>query len=434
MPHTQLKNTPDEQIRSLCRLVEKKQKSPSFWISYIMLKTKSGLPIHDSLSKEEREALDKVAFRIRNKEIQQKPSQFDSMRIFLDCLKRNRKSLEIVKMSKPNATWVSLYDDFMDTNYRWTDGSEFHRQDRDTKLRILGRFLRTEAAHIIAIKHQELCEKLDGNKLFHNRLPMYACSGELEFSSINSIKLSRLSKVRNKFWDIGHDGGGQHEVRFLIHEKLPDYACSLVNRLGGTARNGGHIHLNCRKDEQVAIRVYNALRYHLSWFRFLEPKARRESRFCRVGYTSQRFKDSKGNKYSAVTASSFEHYGTVEVRLWGTTADPDLWHSRARFMQAIAKWSESNESLDETNQAHPIKVDVGIVGFRRIAEWLHANDMQTLKWVVTSLRKRSRQRSRDPHAASVSADLFNTFLNMNLKIPGVRLPKPTTPMPVITNN
>jgi hypothetical protein len=383
------------------------------------------------LSLSERFDLRKVSERHRIKtetpNKSNKQLRFESMRIFIECLKSNSKSLRVLKICDPQLTWRKLFEKFLNDNFRWSGEDGFLNYNKTEKLRAFGNYISSSAQNFIMRKHNDIESNLDGNTLFHTRLPLYACSGELEFCSINRSKEVVLSSKTTSFWNVGYDGGGQHEVRFLINKRLPDYACSLVGRLGGVARNGGHIHINCRKDEVVAIRVYNALRYHLSWFRWLEPKSRRESRFARVSSTSRTFRQSQGNKYASVTASPFNHYGTVEVRIWGATADPEVWRGRAALMQAIAKWSETNESLNPaTNEHHPIIVSTGLEAFTRLSEWMHANDMNTLKWVIQSIRKRSRQRAKDPTASALCETLLNQFINSGLKIPGVRLPAPTT--------
>jgi hypothetical protein len=67
-----------------------------------------------------------------------------------------------------------------------------------------------------------------GPKGYRDKLPLYACSGELEFTGINYSKAAKLGQMRGEWWNLGRDGGGQHELRFLITGRVPDAACSVV--------------------------------------------------------------------------------------------------------------------------------------------------------------------------------------------------------------
>jgi hypothetical protein len=218
-------------------------------------------------------------------------------------------------------------------------------------------------------------------KSYGERLPLYACSGELEAASVFYCRNRR----RGMFWDVGTDGGGQPEIRFQIHPTMTAKACRLVSRIGSQSRNGGHIHLNCRKDEEIGRRVYAAFRSHLVWFRYLANHARRSGRWSGVDNTPNSFAEARHIKAAAISANTWNHTGTVELRLWGTTAKPEQWAFRARLMQSLARMSETEEM-----HVLPLIRENAAPVFLEFARWTAENDPQTLREVLHEMRRKGR--------------------------------------------
>jgi hypothetical protein len=272
------------------------------------------------------------------------------------------------------------------------------------------------------------------------RLPLYACSGELECS-----RADYSGSIRHRvteFWNMGHDGGGQPEIRFRIAGSLPRLACSKVRTLGPASRNGGHIHLNCRADEWIGARTFFAFRYHLSWFRYLENSTRRNHRHTAVDATPRDWRGAKGIKFAAISANNWNKFGTVEVRMWGPCKNAKEWFKRAEFMKAMARWAEFAESTpaDGTLLATPeslpypgspagwipagvpgsatphwlsrpplIKNENSKVAWLDFARWCASAAPDVLRWVLQKFNKKARA-SRDQRGrmmARVYVDLFN---------------------------
>jgi hypothetical protein len=247
-------------------------------------------------------------------------------------------------------------------------------------------------------------------KEYSHRLPLYACSGELEAASVFYCRHRR----KGAFWDVGTDGGGQPEIRFRIHPTMTAKACRLVSRIGSQSRNGGHIHLNCRKDEEIGRRVFAAFRSHLVWFRYLANHARRSGRWSSVDNTPRTFAEARHIKAAAISANTWNYTGTVEVRLWGTTAKPEQWAFRSRLMQSLARMSET-ESM---NTPQLIRENAAPV-FLEFARWTAQNDPQTLREVLHEMRRKGRT-TTDRIGAEQCRALVAAFDASDIRLTGYR--------------
>ena len=264
---------------------------------------------------------------------------------------------------------------------------------------------------------------------YWDRLPLYECSGELEATGLHgykttptgrSVSTNRIRSYQKPYWDVGRDGGGQHEIRFRITQKLPDVACNLVSNLGSIERNGGHIHINCKRAEDYGQAVYYSLRYHLSWFRYLAPWTRRRSRWCSVNACCENWDDALGRKYSAVSAAQFERLGTVEVRLWPTSRKPSEWRMRAALMQAIARWSEDNVTPEAsvTNETAP-------QAWASFYRWAAIHEPETLKEIIKAMKAKVRtinntSRNVDRYGALKCDEFVRQFDASDTRLSGYR--------------
>lgn len=265
---------------------------------------------------------------------------------------------------------------------------------------------------------------------YHDKLPLYACSGELEADGLRSgyyrpdgrfVSNRGKTSYRKQYWNVGRDGGGQHEIRFLIAHRLTDAACNLVQRLGSTSRNGGHIHINCKRNELLGRSVFHALRYHLSWFRYLAPLTRRRSRWCNVQDTGS-WSDALNRKYAAVSANTFLHTGTVEVRLWPTSRRADEWRFRANLMRSVAKWAEDN---DERDNETPINNETAVQAWESFYRWAAIHEPETLKAILRAMKAKtrtigSRSGTADRFGAAKCDEFVRQFDATDIRLPGYR--------------
>lgn len=230
---------------------------------------------------------------------------------------------------------------------------------------------------------------------YYDRLPLYECSGELEAQSLRHarwfggsyLSTNRVRSYKKAYWDVGLDGGGQPEIRFRIAHKLPEVACNLVNRIGSIDRNGGHIHINCKRNEAIGQSVFFAMRNHLSWFRYLAPLTRRRSRWCNVQDTQSHWDAALGRKYAAVSASNFTSLGTIEVRLWPTSRKPSDWRFRASLMQAVARWSEDHA---DCSGEVPISNETAVTAWASFYRWAAVHAPDTLKQILAAMKAKAR--------------------------------------------
>lgn len=263
---------------------------------------------------------------------------------------------------------------------------------------------------------------------YMDKLPLYACSGELEADDLHycywhngrSVSTRGLTSYRKQYWHVGRDGGGQHEIRFRIAHRLTDAACKLVSRLGSNARNGGHIHINCKRDEEIGKAVFHSFRYHLSWFRYLAPLTRRRSRWCNVHDTGS-WQDALGRKFAAVSANTFFNTGTVEIRLWPSSRRPDEWRFRASLMQAMAAWSEDN---DERNHETPISNETAVQAWEAFYRWAAIHRPETLKAVLKAMKAKARTvnqtRNVDRFGAAKCDEFVRQFDATDIRLRGYR--------------
>lgn len=250
-------------------------------------------------------------------------------------------------------------------------------------------------------------------KDYADTLPLYACSGELEAAALVYIR-SQHVRTEKPFWHVGRDGGGQPEIRFRICPTLTPKACKLVARIGSQSRNGGHIHLNCRKDEEIGSRVFSAFRAHLVWMRYLANHSRRSGRWSSVANTPHYFADAKRTKAAAISANTWNATGTVEVRLWGTTAKPEEWHFRASLMKSLARMSET-----QTTQITPLERPNASPVFLEFARWAAQHDPQTLRETLHRLRKKGRT-TADRIGAEMCRELVAAFDASDIRLTGYR--------------
>lgn len=248
-------------------------------------------------------------------------------------------------------------------------------------------------------------------KAYHDLLPLYACSGELEAGSLHYYR----SRNERPYWHVGRDGGGQPEIRFRVNPLLTNKACKLVARIGSQERNGGHIHLNCKKDTEIGTRVFAAFRTHLVWFRYLANASRRNGRWSNVANTPSHFTEARRIKAAAISCNTWTDTGTVEVRLWGTTSKPAEWAFRTRLMQSMARMSETVEHLNPP----PIHRDVCLDSFMDFARWAAVNDPQTLREVLNAFRKKARG-TRDRIGTQMAAQFVAAFDGSVLVLRGYR--------------
>lgn len=248
-------------------------------------------------------------------------------------------------------------------------------------------------------------------KQYHDLLPLYACSGELEAAAIKYYR----SREERPYWHVGRDGGGQPEIRFRINPLMTKKACDLVARIGSQDRNGGHIHLNCKKDTEIGTRVFAAFRTHLVWFRYLANATRRNNHWSSVGNTPSDFQTARRVKPAAISCNTWADTGTVEVRLWGTTSKPAEWTFRTRLMQSLARMSETVEHPNPP----PIQREVCVDSFMAYARWAAVNDPQTLREVLNAFRKKSRG-TRDRIGTQMAAQFVAAFDGSVLVLRGYR--------------
>jgi hypothetical protein len=242
--------------------------------------------------------------------------------------------------------------------------------------------------------------KEKGEKPLHIEYALYSCSGELEANRMDIHRLFKISRGNgsqygshylwrhSKHLNFSRDGGGQAEVQFHIRPELVRVVCGLVSEIGRVNKNGGHIHLNCQMDEQIGERVFNSLRYHLSWTRWLVPYARREHNWSSVSATAQTFHEAKRVKACALSCNTWNKTGTVEMRLWGTSDKESEWLGRRNLMQSIAKWSESNDPCEFG--VKPINQETAATAWPAFYQYASRFAPEGLAYALKTFRKKIR--------------------------------------------
>lgn len=268
-------------------------------------------------------------------------------------------------------------------------------------------------------------------KPYYEELPLYACSGELEADSMNSTKIYNLAKGLHRehetrshsvtrYWkysdklEFKRDGGGQAETTFLIRPELTRIVCKSVARIGRLNRNGGHIHINCQKDEQIGRRVFAALRFHLCWMRWLAGSVRRNHQWSQMSGVADTF-DEATQKACALTRYTWHRTGTIEMRLWGTSHKPEDWLGRAALMQAIAKWSE-----DFSPALQPIDQNTETTAWPLFFTWASTYAPEALRYTLTQFRKRSRSTVLNPADKESAIRLMSVFEQSGVTVAGYR--------------
>ena len=292
--------------------------------------------------------------------------------------------------------------------------------------RQLGRFIADYERHVI---NEMMPKKVELAR--HLALPLYACSGELEADNMQSERIIRISRgvasqnrvtarwKQSEALNFATDGGGQAETQFLIRPELARIACGLVRTIGRPQRNGGHIHINCRMDEQIGERVFDALRYHLSWTRWLVPVARRRHNWASVNNTPYRFTNAKRIKACAVSANTWHTTGTVEMRLWPTSDKAEVWLGRRDLMQGIAKWSETHASRTGDDPA-AISQTTAVVAWESFFRWAAVNAPEGLSYALKVLRKKARAVRGEGVEKRACTDLMRIFENARITVRGYR--------------
>jgi len=268
-------------------------------------------------------------------------------------------------------------------------------------------------------------------KPLHLKLPLYACSGELEADEMDGGRIYRIAHTLGKgdetsnhrvttLWkhseklEFKRDGGGQAETTFQIRPELARVACGLVRKIGKPSRNGGHIHINCQKDEAIGRRVYAALRFNLSWMRWLAGAARRHHSWSTVDNVVDTFEHAT-IKGSALTRHTWNRTGTVEMRIWPTSAKSEDWLGRASLMQAIAKWSESYSPI-----VHPINQETEALAWPLFFNWASINAPEALVYTLDQFRKRARSTSIHYTDREAAGRLMGMFEESGVTVRGYR--------------
>ena len=277
-----------------------------------------------------------------------------------------------------------------------------------------------------------------------DELPLYACSGELEANCMKVGKILKLSKEKGRMdgrqhasWKhspslvFARDGGGQAECQFLITPARARLVCSLVADLGPQKNNGGHIHLNCKGDEAIGERVFNAFRYHISWTRWLVGSVRRRHRWSPVtthqndtrheSGVQRTFQEAMRVKRAAVSANTWSRTGTIEMRLWGTTSNPTEWLGRRDLMIAIARWSETHaaDCLEPDGTTKRISNSTGAEAWPSFFRWAAAGAPKGLAYALRTLRRKARSSRRNIDSTN-ARQLMGQFEASGLTCAGYR--------------
>jgi hypothetical protein len=244
---------------------------------------------------------------------------------------------------------------------------------------------------------------------------LYSCSGELEADEMHSARICKIARDKNSWrgnhaiWrhsdhlNFSRDGGGQAETQFHIRPELARVVCKLVKQIGRISKNGGHIHLNCKMDNVIGNRVYDAMRYHLSWSRWLVPFARRDHHWSAVNKVRNTFMEAMSQKDCALSCNTWRRTGTVEMRLWGTTNKAEEWLGRAALMRAMAQWSEHFNATG--TGIKPISNETALEAWPMFFNWASRNAPEGLCYALKTFRKKLRS-SATPILDKRAAETF----------------------------
>jgi len=271
-------------------------------------------------------------------------------------------------------------------------------------------------------------------KPLYESMPLYTCSGELEATSMDTFRIRKLAKgkssasSRHEYWkhsahlNFARDGGGQAETQFLIRPELTRIVCGLVRTLGSQSRNGGHIHINCGKNEAIGESVYSALRYNLTWMRWLVPYSRRSGHWSQMNTVCCSFNRAKSVKATALSANTWNRTGTVEMRLWGTSKKVEDWIGRRDIMQAIAKWSEWQD-VDSLN-SYPLAEETTRIAWPEFVRWSSVNAPEALAYALRVIRKKCRAASTPQKDREACNLLWQEFEATGIRVRGFRRRNP----------
>ena len=284
----------------------------------------------------------------------------------------------------------------------------------------LGRYWHDREQDVIKVRMPKHGRYIKPEGSEKDELPLYACSGELEANRMKAAKIIKLSKGHATMNGRSHakwrqssglvfsqDGGGQAETQFLITPERTRLVCGLVLELGPQRCNGGHIHLNCKGDEAIGERVFNAFRYHISWTRWLVGSVRRRHRWSPVlpyqndsrfeSGIQRTFEEAKRVKRAAVSANTWSRTGTIEMRIWGTTSNPAEWLGRRDLMIAIARWSETHaaDCLEPDCTTKRICNSTGAEAWPFFFRWAATHAPKGLAYALKTLRRKARSSRRN---------------------------------------
>ncbi len=293
-------------------------------------------------------------------------------------------------------------------------------------IKIIGRYAADHEDHIISSRMPQKAEKP-----LWEELPLYACSGELEADSMNRNKIYNMARTLKRdhetrshsvttYWkhsdklEFKRDGGGQAETTFLIRPELANLVCKSVTRIGHVNRNGGHIHINCQKDEAIGRRVFTALRFHICWMRWLAGSVRRNHSWSQMSGVADTF-DRANQKACALTAHTWQRTGTIEMRLWGTSHKPEDWLGRAELMKAVARWSE-----DYSPALQPIDQNTETTAWPLFFTWASTKAPKALVYALNQFRKRSRSTTLNPADKEAAIRLMSVFEQSGVTVAGYR--------------
>jgi hypothetical protein len=393
------------------------------------------LPFFDGLPFEEKEVIRRARSRIRDRiadagREMTRNAKVEALRQVLKiALGRRvtkimaRKAWKLLEMADQCVAGVygrEAYADFL----TWLKDNPKDAQQ------LIGRFFKGRERIAVA---DIAISKMRPEEPYYAKLPLFECSGELECNQLRYLSETSEKLVRRHgvdYWNIGRDGGGQHEIRFRIHRTLPDLACRLVRELGPTARNGGHIHINVQRDEETGKAVFFGLRRHLAWFRWMVlPNRRSHQRgYSSVCNTRATWGEALNQKFAALAANHFNDFGTIEVRLWPSTDKPDEWRFRAEFMQAMATWSLEQDPSDLA----PICITSadGQQDFMKFAAWAATHEPRVMRGLMGRLRRKANT-SRDSRGAMECRALVNLFDESGIRVRGMRrrAVQPAAPAP-----
>jgi hypothetical protein len=153
--------------------------------------------------------------------------------------------------------------------------------------------------------------------------------------------------------------------------------------------------------------------------RWLVPAVRRRHIWCAMTGVRDTFESAKTVKQAAISANTWSRTGTVEIRLWGTSNKPEDWQGRAAVMQAIAKWSETHQSMQADGTPHQITRDTQVQAWEQFYQWASVNAPDALKYALQVIRKKSRL-VRDNLDKEQCTSLYNAFLASNIVVRGFR--------------